>query len=161
MDVSGFEDLMNNNEKLRGEKEELRAALSQLEEEVWQFRQKEVSRVRWYKTWSYSSKRNLNDIPAESQARSHVILSFPSRFSRRSGRTLNAHYAMPRRNWRRCAATSNRRNAREDANNSTHTPPTRKSSRSSTTNTWEPRASERPSYIKNATFCFCWVRKLI
>ena len=46
MDVSGFEDLMNNNEKLRGEKEELRAALSQLEEEVWQFRQKEVSRVR-------------------------------------------------------------------------------------------------------------------
>ena len=43
LDHSGFEDLMNNNEKLRGEKEELRAALSQLEEEVWQFRQKEVS----------------------------------------------------------------------------------------------------------------------
>ena len=43
LDLSGFEDLMRNNEKLREEKEELRAALSQLEEEVWQFRQKEVT----------------------------------------------------------------------------------------------------------------------
>jgi len=42
LNLSGFEDLMRNNEKLRGEKEELRAALSQLEEEVWQFRQKEI-----------------------------------------------------------------------------------------------------------------------
>ena len=45
LNLSGFEDLMRNNEKLRGEKEELRAALSQLEEEVWQFRQKEVRSV--------------------------------------------------------------------------------------------------------------------
>ena len=43
LDLSGFEDLMRNNEKLREEKEELRTALSQLEEEVWQFRQKEVT----------------------------------------------------------------------------------------------------------------------
>jgi len=42
LDLSGFEDLMRNNDKLRKEKDELRSALSKLEEEVWQFRRKEI-----------------------------------------------------------------------------------------------------------------------
>ena len=102
-----------------------------------------------YSTSSYST--------SSSSTSSNFIISSspPPRSSHLSEQTSNALFAMPRRNWRHCAATSNRRNAKDADNNNTLTPQTRKSSRSSTTNISGRRASGRRSFIRNAIYCFC------
>ena len=169
--------MMRNNDKLRKEKEELRSALSHLEEEVWQFRQKEVCQCQLKgesnRSVFTSGPRFLPPLQLPSQLllnllfnpllnplllnllQFHYILFSPPRSSHLSEQTSNALFAMPRRNWRHCAATSNRRNAKDADNNNTLTPQTRKSSRSSTTNISGRRASGRRSFIRNAIYCFC------